>query len=220
MARQTLGFPDDLYEYMLASSLREPALLGRLRGETAALEQSSKQVSPDEGQFLALLTKLIGARRTIEVGVFTGYSALWVALALPEDGLLIGCDVDVAWTDVARRYWREAGVAHKIDLRLGPAAETLAQLLEAGETEQFDMAFIDADKPNYETYYEQCLRLVRSGGLILVDNVLWYGRVIDRTQQDADTVAIRAINAKIAADERVDVSMLAIGDGLTLAVKR
>jgi predicted O-methyltransferase YrrM len=220
MARQTLGVPDALYEYVLASSLREPEVLVRLRLETAALEQSSKQVSPDEGQFLALLTKLIGARRTIEVGVFTGYSALWVALALPEDGLIIGCDVDKDWTDVARRYWQEAGVTHKIDLRLAPAVETLAQLLEAGETEQFDLAFIDADKSNYETYYEQCLQLVRPGGLILVDNVLWYGRVIDVAEQDADTVAIRAINAKIAADERVDVSMLVIGDGLTVVVKR
>jgi predicted O-methyltransferase YrrM len=220
MARQTLGVPDELYEFVLASSLREPEVLERLRLETAALEQSSKQVSPDEGQFLALLTKLIGARRTIEVGVFTGYSALWVALALPEDGLIIGCDVDKDWTDVARRYWQEAGVTHKIDLRLAPAVETLAQLLEAGETEQFDLAFIDADKSNYETYYEQCLQLVRPGGLILMDNVLWYGRVIDLAEQDVDTVAIRAINAKIAADERVDVTMLAIGDGLTVAVKR
>jgi predicted O-methyltransferase YrrM len=139
---------------------------------------------------------------------------------LPEDGLIIGCDVDKDWTDMARRYWQEAGVTHKIDLRLGPAVETLAQLIEAGETEQFDMAFIDADKSNYETYYEQCLQLVRPGGLILVDNVLWYGRVIDAAVQDADTVAIRAINAKIATDERVDVSMLAIGDGLTVVVKR
>ena len=209
-----------MYEYVLASSLREPEVLGRLRAETAALEQSSKQVSPDEGQFLALLTRLIGARRTIEVGVFTGYSALWVALALPEAGRILACDVDEAWTAVAQRYWQEAGVAHKIDLRLAPAAETLAQLIEAGEAEQFDMAFIDADKSNYDAYYEQCLTLVRPGGLILVDNVLWYGRVVDAAQQDADTVAIRAINAKIAADERVDVSMLAIGDGLTLAVKR
>ena len=209
-----------MYEYVLASSLREPEVLGRLRAETAALEQSSKQVSPDEGQFLALLTRLIGARRTIEVGVFTGYSSLWVALALPEAGRILACDVDEAWTAVAQRYWQEAGVAHKIDLRLAPAAETLAQLIEAGEAEQFDMAFIDADKSNYDAYYEQCLTLVRPGGLILVDNVLWYGRVVDAAQQDADTVAIRAINAKIAADERVDVSMLAIGDGLTLAVKR
>jgi caffeoyl-CoA O-methyltransferase len=220
MARQTLGFPDELYEYLLASSLREPEVLERLRAETAAMAQSSKQVSPDEGQFLALLTRLIGARRTIEVGVFTGYSALWVALALPEDGRILACDVDEAWTAVARRYWQEAGMAHKIDLRLAPAAETLTRLIETGEAEQFDMAFIDADKPNYDTYYEQCLTLVRPGGLILVDNVLWYGRVVDAVQQDADTVAIRAINAKIAADERVDVSMLAIGDGLTLAVKR
>jgi caffeoyl-CoA O-methyltransferase len=220
MARQTLGVPDELYEYVLASSLREPEVLGRLRAETAALAQSSKQVLPDEGQFLALLAKLIQAHRTIEVGVFTGYSALWVALALPEDGLIIACDVDKDWTDIAQRYWQEADVAHKIDLRLAPAAKTLEDLLEAGEAEKFDMAFIDADKSHYNSYYEQCLRLVRPGGLILVDNVLWYGRVIDASVQDADTIAIRAINEKIAADERVDVTMLAIGDGLTVAVKR
>jgi predicted O-methyltransferase YrrM len=220
MARQTLGMSDPLYDYLLSVSLHEPDVLRRCREETAEMAMSTKQISPDEGQLLALLTRLSGARRTIEVGVFTGYSAMCVALAMPEDGRIIGCDIDEDWTAVARRYWHEAGVAHKIDLRLAPAAETLDELIEAGLANQFDMAFIDADKSNYALYYEQCMALVRPGGLILVDNVLWYGRVIDETFQDADTTAIRAINKMIHADERVEICMVPIGDGLTLAYKR
>jgi predicted O-methyltransferase YrrM len=220
MARQTLGMSDPLYDYLLSVSLHEPDVLRRCREETAEMAMSTKQISPDEGQLLALLTRLSGARRTIEVGVFTGYSAMCVALAMPEDGRIIGCDIDEDWTAVARRYWQEAGVAHKIDLRLAPAAETLDELVEAGLANQFDMAFIDADKSNYALYYEQCMALVRPGGLILVDNVLWYGRVIDETFQDADTAAIRAINKMIHADERVEICMVPIGDGLTIAYKR
>jgi predicted O-methyltransferase YrrM len=220
MARQTLGMSDPLYDYLLSVSLREPDILRRCREETAEMAMSTKQISPDEGQLLALLTRLSGARRTIEVGVFTGYSAMCVALAMPEDGRIIACDIDEDWTAVARRYWQEAGIAHKIDLRLAPAGETLDDLIEAGLANHFDMAFIDADKSNYGLYYEQCMILVRPGGLILVDNVLWYGRVVDETFQDADTAAIRAINKMIYADKRVEICMVPIGDGLTLAYKR
>jgi predicted O-methyltransferase YrrM len=220
MARQTLGMSDPLYDYLLSVSLREPDILRRCREETAEMAMSTKQISPDEGQLLALLTRLSGARRTIEVGVFTGYSAMCVALAMPEDGRIIACDIDEDWTAVARRYWQEAGIAHKIDLRLAPAGETLDDLIEAGLANHFDMAFIDADKSNYGLYYEQCMILVRPGGLILVDNVLWYGRVVDETYQDADTAAIRAINKMIYADKRVEICMVPIGDGLTIAYKR
>jgi predicted O-methyltransferase YrrM len=220
MARQTLGMSDPLYDYLLSVSLREPDILRRCRAETAEMAMSTKQISPDEGQLLALLTRLSGARRTIEVGVFTGYSAMCVALAMPEDGRIIACDIDEDWTAVARRYWQEAGIAHKIDLRLAPAGETLDDLIEAGLANHFDMAFIDADKSNYGLYYEQCMILVRPGGLILVDNVLWYGHVVDETFQDADTAAIRAINKMIYADKRVEICMVPIGDGLTIAYKR
>jgi len=220
MARQTLGMSDALYDYLLSVSLHEPEVLSRCRADTAAMELSFKQISPDEGQLLAILTRLTGARRTIEVGVFTGYSTLCVALALPEDGRIIACDIDKKWTDMARRYWEEAGVAHKIDLRLAPAADTLDGLIESGQANQFDMAFIDADKTNYARYFEQCVELVRPGGLILIDNVLWYGRVVDDAVQDEDTVAIRAFNKQIFTDDRVEICMVPIGDGLTIAYKR
>jgi len=220
MARQTLGMSDALYDYLLSVSLHEADVLSRCRADTAAMSLSFKQISPDEGQLLALLTRLAGARHTIEVGVFTGYSALCVALALPDDGRIIACDIDEHFTTSARRYWQDAGVAHKIDLRLGPAAETLDHLIETDQANQFDMAFIDADKVNYATYYEQCLKLVRPEGMILIDNVLWYGRVVDDTVQDDDTIAIRAFNKKIYADDRVIISMIPIGDGLTVAIKK
>jgi caffeoyl-CoA O-methyltransferase len=173
---------------------------------------------------LALLlagpARLVGARRTLEVGVFTGYSTLCVALALPDDGRIVACDLSEAWTDIARRHWERAGVAHKIDLRLAAAARTLASLLAEGAAGSFDFAFIDADKPNYRVYYEHCLQLVRPGGLIVLDNTLWSGRVADPAQDDADTAAIRAINDALHHDERVDIAMLPVGDGLTLARKR
>ena len=209
-----------IYEYILANSLRDRDELKRLRQETRAMPMGGMQVSPDQGQFMGLLVELIDAKRIVEVGTFTGYSSIAMALALPADGRLIACDVSDEFTSIARRYWQEAGVADKIELRLGPAVATLDRMLAAGETGCFDMAFIDADKENYDAYYERCLQLLRSGGLILIDNVLWGGRPADANEQSESTVAIRALNAKIHADERVTASLLSIGDGLTLARKR
>jgi len=210
----------ELADYIRRVSLREPDVLRRLREETASHPRVSMQISPEQGQFMALLIHMLGARRTLEVGVFTGYSSLVVALALPEDGRIIACDVSEEYTSVARRYWREAGVERKIDLRLRPALETLNDLIALGQAGSFDFAFIDADKENYENYYERCLTLIRSGGLIAVDNVLWSGRVMDAADQDADTRAIRAFNQKLQADERVWLSLLPIRDGVTLACKK
>ena len=220
MTRRTNHLPDDLYQYLLDVSLREPDVMRRLREETAGLEKSNMQIGPEQGQFLALLAELIGARTALEVGTFTGYSALAVALALPEDGRLIACDVSEEWTAVARGYWEEGGVAHKIDLRLAPAVETLDALLAEGRAGDFDFAFIDADKEGYEAYFERALVLMRPGGLIVLDNTLWEGKVLDPEMTDADTEAIRAINGKLAGDERVTLSLLPVGDGLTLARKR
>jgi len=220
MSRQTLTLSDTLYDYLLGVSLREPPLLARLREETAALPRSAMQISPEQGQFMALLAELVGARRVLEVGTFTGYSALVVALALPADGRIIACDVDEEMTAIARRYWAEAGVADKIDLRLGPAVDTLDALLADGGAGTFDFAFVDADKENYEAYYERSLALLRQGGLIVIDNVLWSGAVADPNQKDADTSAIRALNAKLHGDERVSLSLLPVSDGITLARKR
>ncbi len=200
-----------LSDYLREVSLRDQPLLARLRAETATHPRAIMQITPEQGQFMQLLLRLIGARRTIEIGVFTGYSALVTALALPADGQVIACDISEEWTSVGRPYWQEAGVAHKIDLRLAPALETLNSLKGP-----FDFAFIDADKTNYDAYYEHCLELVRPGGLILIDNTLWHGDVINPQKQDADTVAIRALNKKLQADQRVDVSLLPIGDGLTV----
>lgn len=211
---------DGLYGYLLETSLRETPLQARLRDETARHPRGTMQISPEQGQFMQLLTKLMGARRCIEVGVFTGYSSLAVALALPADGHILACDVSEEFTAVARRYWKEAGVAGKIELKLAPATETLDARLKAGEAGTYDLAFIDADKANYAAYYERILKLLRPGGLVLVDNVLWSGAVIDASDQDEDTVAIRAFNKLLHKDERVDVSMLPVGDGLTLARKR
>ncbi len=209
-----------IYDYILANSLRDRDELKRLRQETQAMPMGGMQVSPDQGQFMGLLVELIGAKRIVEVGTFTGYSSIAMALALPADGRLTACDVSDEFTSIARRYWQEAGVADKIELRLGPAVATLDEMLAAGEAGCFDMAFIDADKENYDAYYERCLQLLRPGGLILIDNVLWGGRPADVNEQDESTVAIRALNAKIHADERVTASLLSIGDGLTLARKR
>ena len=209
-----------IYDYILANSLRDRDELKRLRQETQAMPMGGMQVSPDQGQFMGLLVELIGAKRIVEVGTFTGYSSIAMALALPADGRLIACDVSDEFTSIAQRYWQEAGVADKIELRLGPAVATLDEMLAAGEAGCFDMAFIDADKENYDAYYERCLQLLRPGGLILIDNVLWGGRPADANEQDESTTAIRALNAKIHADERVTASLLSIGDGLTLARKR
>ena len=220
MARTTLGLDDRLYDYYLRVSLREADVLRRLREETAGLPEGQMQIAPEQGQFMALLVELIGARRTIEVGVFTGYSSLAVALALPADGHIVACDVSEAWTAIARRYWDEAGVAHKIELRLAPAIETLDSLIAAGEAGAYDFAFIDAEKTEYADYYERVLELVRPGGLVAIDNVLWGGRVADPDTNDDDTNAIRAFNEALKGDERVTLSMVPIADGLTLARKR
>ncbi len=211
---------DSLYEYVISESVRESELLARLRIETESDPMARMQISPDEGQFLAFLCRLIGARRTLEVGVFTGYSSLSVAVALPDDGQIIAMDVSEEWTSVARRYWAEAGVAGKIDLRLRPALDTLDAVLEHEGPDRFDFAFIDADKENYDGYYERCLLLIRPGGVIAIDNVLWAGRVIDSSADDADTEAIRALNRKLKDDDRIDLSLITVSDGITLARKR
>ncbi|MCS6782025.1 MAG: class I SAM-dependent methyltransferase [Gloeomargarita sp. SKYBB_i_bin120] len=220
MSLQTLPLTPDLHAYLLAHSLREPPLLQQLRAETQGLPGAAMQIAPEQGQFMALLVQAMGVRRAIEIGVFTGYSSLVVALALPADGYLLACDINPETTQIARRYWEKAGVAAKIDLRLAPAKDTLAALLAQGQAGQYDFAFIDADKENYLTYYEQCLALLRPGGLLLVDNVLWGGRVVDPQAQDAATEAIRAFNRRVYQDERVVLSMLPLADGLTLAWKR
>ncbi|HWQ36811.1 MAG TPA: class I SAM-dependent methyltransferase [Blastocatellia bacterium] len=211
---------DQFYEYLLSVSLGEPELLRELREETARHPQGVMQIAPDQGQLMQMLVRLLGARRTLEVGVFTGYSSLSVALALPDDGRIIACDVSEEFTAIARRYWQRAGVAHKIDLRLAPALETLDGLLVEGQAGTFDFAFIDADKENYDGYYERALQLVRPGGLIAIDNVLWHGKVIDPQAQDEDTRAIRALNEKLRDDDRILLSLLSISDGLTLALKK
>jgi predicted O-methyltransferase YrrM len=220
MSRRTTPLDDALYDYLLEVSLREPDILRRLREETAGLEKASMQISPEQGQFLAMLVELSGATRILEVGTFTGYSALVMTLAMPDDGTLLACDIDEDWTAVARRYWDEAGVGERIELRLAPAAETLAGLVASGETGSFDLAFLDADKRGLDGYYEQSLELVRPGGLIAVDNTLWHGRVVDPDDTEASTEAIRAFNRKLRDDGRVSLSLVPIGDGVTLARKR
>ncbi|MBN4001187.1 class I SAM-dependent methyltransferase [Nostoc sp. LPT] len=220
MPKQSIGLDNQLYNYLLSVSLREPEILGRLRQETANHPRSGMQISPEQGQFMSLLVQLIAAKKTLEVGVFTGYSSLSVALALPADGKIIACDVSEEFTAIARRYWQEAGVADKIDLRLAPALETLDRLLATGQAETFDFAFIDADKENSDGYYERSLQLVRPGGLIAIDNVLWSGQVADEQNQNQSTQAIRAFNEKLHHDERISLSLVPIGDGLTLAIKR
>lgn len=217
---KTVTLTEPLFQYLWQSMDREPALLRRLREETAALPMSQMQIAPDQGQFMALLAKLMGARRTLEVGTFTGYSALVLALALPPDSETICCDLSEEWTSIARRYWREAGVDQKITLKLQPALQTLDELLAEGAAGTFDLVFIDADKENYPHYYERSLQLLRCGGLILIDNVLWGGAVIDADRNDADTLAIRALNESVSTDSRVDLAMVPVGDGLTLALKR
>jgi len=219
MSNRTLNLDERLYQYLLDHSMRESALLRELREVTSELELSRMQISPEQGQFMALLVELLGAERIIEVGTFTGYSALCLAQAMPEHGELVCCDVYKEWTDIGRRFWRDAGLEERIHLHLAPALETLDRLIENGETEAFDMAFIDADKTNYPNYYERCLTLVRRGGLILFDNTLWGGAVADPAEQDADTQALRKLNDRLHKDERVSLSLVPIGDGLTLVRK-
>jgi predicted O-methyltransferase YrrM len=221
MSNQSIGLSDPLYQYLLANSVRESEILAKLRAETAEHPLVNMQISPEQGQLMGLLVQLIGAKKCLEVGVFTGYSSLAVALNLPDDGQIIACDVSDEFTSIAQKYWQEAGVANKIRLYVAPALETLDRLISNGESGTFDFAFIDADKNNYGAYYDRCFQLVRQGGLILVDNVLWYGRVADPAMDnDKRTQAIKQINQQIYHDDRVQISLIPIGDGLTIARKR
>lgn len=219
MTLRTIQIDDHLFEYLLAQSLREVPAQAALREATRTHPHAGMQISPDQGQFMALLIKLMGARRTIEVGTFTGYSALAVALALPEDGRVLACDISDEYTRIGRPFWQQAGVAHKIDLVIAPALQTLDAKLAAGEAGAYDFAFIDADKANYDLYYERCLKLLRPGGLIALDNMLWSGAVAHPAKTD-DTAALQQLNAKLHRDERIDLTLLTVGDGLTLARKR
>ena len=221
MSRRTLALDDRLHDYVVQHNREHPEL-AKLREATATHPRAGMQISPEQGALLQVLVRLIGARRTIEIGVFTGYSALAVALALPADGKILACDISDEFTRVGRPYWERAGVAHKIELVLEPALHTLDARLATGEAGRYDFAFIDADKASYDGYYERCLKLLRAGGLIAIDNVLWSGRVAQTVDAsaDPDTAALQWLNAKLQRDERVDLALLPIGDGLTLARKR
>lgn len=220
MSNRTLAISESIYQYLCDHSLREDPILKELRDHTYDMEERAMQIAPEQGQFMQMLIKLIGAKNTIEVGVFTGYSSLAIALALPEDGRIVACDVNPQYTSVAEKFWVSAGVREKIDLRIGPARDTLSELIsDDGLANTFDFAFIDADKVNYDHYYELCLQLIRPGGLITVDNVLWGGATADDSINDTDTTSIRALNDKLHRDERIDLSLVPIGDGLTLAMK-
>ena len=218
MSTGILNYTTSLRDYLWEKGIEEHPALKELRLETAKLPQSMMQICPEQGALMANLIRLMSAKRTIEIGTFTGYSALAVALALPEEGEIIACDISEEWTALGKKKWEQAGVAHKINLRLAPAVDTLDALLADGQESSFDFAFIDADKANYPAYYEKCLKLVRKGGVIAIDNVLWGGSVIDSERNDEDTKAIRKLNDFIANDKRVSLSMVPIGDGLTLAV--
>ena len=220
MANRTINMDEKLYSYLLDMGLREPEVLARLREATEAEELSVMRSAPEQGQFMAMLIRLTGARRVIEVGTYTGYATLWMALALPEDGQIITCDISERWSFVARRFWEQAGVQDKVSLYLRPALQTLDELLEYDEAASFDFAFIDADKENYELYYERCLQLIRAGGVVVIDNVLWGGSVIDDAKHDSATEAIRAFNRKLKEDQRIELVMLPVADGMTLALKQ
>lgn len=220
MAYKTSGLEKSLYEYFQSVSLREPEILAQLRQETAQHPSSRMQITPEQGQFMALLVELMGAKKTLDIGVFTGYSSLVVALALPPDGKVVACDLSEEYTAIARRYWQQAGVAHKVELHIAPALDTLDRLIAAGQAGTFDFAFIDADKNNYGNYYERSLQLLRPGGLIAIDNVLQSGRVAAPQEQDKITNSIRAFNQKLHQDPRITMSLVPIADGLTLALKR
>lgn len=217
MSNRTIQLDDRTYDYLIAHSLREAPVLLKLRAETASHPKVNMQIAPEQGQFMQMLVRLTGARRAIEVGVFTGYSSLAVMLAMPKDGRLLALDVSPVYTSVARRHWQEAGVADRIELVIAPAKDTLDARLAAGEAGQYDFAFIDADKTGYLDYYERLMKLLRPGGLIVVDNTLWHGAVADPSDREADTVALREFNDALHRDERVDVALLPVGDGLTLA---
>lgn len=220
MTNKTLELTPEVYRYLQNNSLRESDVLKKLREETSQLTMARMQIAPEQGQLMRLLVELIQAKKTLEIGVFTGYSALSVAYSLPKDGKVVACDISEEWTDIAKKYWQMAGISHLIDLRLGPALETLDSLLNNGEADTFDFAFIDADKSNYPIYYEKALTLVRPGGLIAIDNVLWDGQVADPKINNKSTTVLRELNAKIHQDERVMMSMVPIGDGVTLVLKR
>ena len=211
---------DKLYDYMLAHSLQEPDVLGRLRREIEGRDEASWQVSPEQGQFMALLARIAGVRRFLEVGTFVGYGCLWMALSLPENGKIVTCELEPSFPQIGAKYWQEAGVAGKIDLRIGAARQIMQGMIDSGDTEPFDMAFIDADKPGYPGYYEQCLRLVRTGGTILIDNVFWGGAVVDQSDNRGSTRGLRKMNEILQKDERVHLSMLPLGDGLAIAMKK
>jgi predicted O-methyltransferase YrrM len=219
MSRHTFTMDAALYQYYLANSLREDPILAELREKTGTLSCAKMQIAPEQGQFMAFLVSLMCAKKTLDIGVFTGYSALAVAMALPEDGRVVACDINVEWTRMAQKYWKLAAQEHKIELRLAPAVDTLKQLLKEGEGESFDFAFIDADKQNYDTYYELSLALLRKGGVIAIDNVLWGGKVADLSEKDENTLAIRNFNYKIVADPRISLTMVPIADGLSLVKK-
>lgn len=220
MSGKSIGLSDDLHAYLLRVGVREPEVLRRLREHTQAIPQHNMQIAPEQGAFMSLLVQLTGAHRCLELGTFTGYSALAVALALPDDGRLLCCDVSEEWTSVAQRFWSEAGVVDRIELRLAPALQTLDGLLAEGGEDSFDFAFVDADKVSYPAYHDRLMQLVRPGGVMLWDNVLWDGRILDQQDDDPDTRAIRQINDILAADERISLAMLPIADGLTLVRKR
>jgi len=226
MKKGNIEFEHDIQDYVLAHSLRESDLLSRLRKETEKDTSAIMQIPPEQGQFMAMLVKLMGAKRTIEIGVYTGYSALCVAQAMPRDSYTVACDLDEDWTNIAKKYWREAGVDQKIDLKIAPARETLQTLIDENQSDSFDFIFIDADKVNYDHYYELSLRLLRSGGLIAIDNVLLFGAVLASNVSGSDVFdetsvqSVRALNIKIKNDARVDLSMLKLADGLTLVRKK
>lgn len=217
MSSRTIELNDKLYDYLLEVSLRESGPQTELRELTQTHKFANMQIAPEQGQFMAMMVRLTGAKKILEIGTFTGYSALSMALALPEGGSITCCDLSEEWTDIARRFWRESGVEHSIDLRIAPALETLDELLANKGKNSYDMAFIDADKANYSHYYERCLQLIRPNGLILFDNTLWGGSVADESITDEDTVALRELNRALHTDQRIDLAMLPLGDGLTLA---
>ena len=220
MSSTTIGLSNELRKYMLNVSFRDDEILRQLREETLTLKEAQMQISPEQGAFLSILTKILNAKKTLDIGVFTGYSSLVVARELPDDGLVVACDTSIEWTSIAKKYWKLAGIDNKVDLHLAPAKETLEKLIEDGQASTYDFSFIDADKINYQSYYENSLVLVKPGGIIAVDNVLWSGQVIDQTDFEPATRAIRSFNEKLYQDNRVSISMVPIGDGLTLAYKK
>lgn len=220
MTRKTLNLTNSVYDYLLKNSLREPKVFTQLRERTALLPNAAMQISPEQAQFMAFLIELMQAKKTLELGVFTGYSAMAVAHALPKDGKLVACDVNKEWTDIAKEFWQRAGVANKIELHLAPAQDTLKKLIDSGQQNTFDFVFIDADKKGYNQYYELSLKLLKLNGVIMFDNVLLSGRVAEPNNQDENVIAMRALNEKILHDERVSITMLPIRDGITLVRKR